>query len=289
MVEQMVSEDMPVRTSCQTLQVSRSGYYAWVTRPRSEREAENIELTLAIVEIHKESRRTYGVPRICAKLKNLGKKLGKNRVSRLMRKSGISGLVRKKFVVKTTDSKHSQPIAPRIFKAEEIETHPIHPNQIWASDISYVYTDEGFVFIATYLDLYLKKVVGFAVEDHMRTSLLVQALDMALGRQRISNGETILIHSDRGTQYASEEYRAYLAKNNIVPSMSRKGNCYDNSSAESFFATLKKELVYRNSYRTKSEAKKAIFEYIEVWYNRERLHSSIGFMSPVQFENLLAA
>ena len=289
MVEQMVSEDMPIRTSCQTLQVSRSGYYAWLTRPGSEREAENAQLTLAIVAIHTESRRTYGVPRICAKLKNLGKKLGKNRVSRLMKKSGISGLVRKRFVVKTTDSKHSQPIADRIFKAEEVETHPIRPNQIWASDISYVLTDEGYVFIATYLDLYLKKVVGFAIEDHMRASLLVQALNMALGRQEVGDGSAILIHSDRGTQYASEEYREYLTQNNIVPSMSRKGNCYDNSSAESFFATLKRELVYRNHYRTRSEAKKAIFEYIEVWYNRERLHSSIGFMSPVQFENLLAA
>ena len=289
MIEQMVGENMPVRTSCQTLQVSRSGYYAWLTRPRSEREAENAQLTLAIVKIHTESRRTYGVPRICARLKNLGKKLGKNRVSRLMKKSGISGLVKKRFVVKTTDSNHSQPIAPRIFKAEEVETHPIRPNQIWAGDISYVHTDEGFVFIATYLDLYLKKVVGFAVEDHMRTSLLVQALDMALGRQQISDGSGILIHSDRGTQYASEEYREYLMKNSIVPSMSRKGNCYDNSSAESFFATLKKEWVYRNHYQTKSEVKKAIFEYIEVWYNRERLHSSIGFISPVQFENLLTA
>ena len=146
-------------------------------------------------------------------------------------------------------------------------------------------TDEGFLFLGTYLDIFTKKVVGFATEDHMRTSLLCQALEMALGRQVRGDGR-LVSHSDRGTQYASEDYRECLKKNKVTASMSRKGNCYNNAFAESFFATLKKELIYRTRYKTKDDAKKATFEYIEVWYNRERLHSSIGFMSPVQFEEL---
>jgi len=205
-----------------------------------------------------------------------------------MKKAGVSGLVKRRFVIKTTDSRHDLPIAPRIFKTEEIETHPTRANETWASDISYVPSDEGFVFLGTYLDVFTKKIVGFSTEDHMRTPLLLQALEMALGRQSLMAGG-LLSHSDRGTQYASADYRECLKKNNITASMSRKGNCYDNAFAESFFATLKKELIYRNHYKTKDEAKKAIFEYIEVWYNRERLHSSIGFMSPVQFEESLAA
>jgi len=206
-----------------------------------------------------------------------------------MKKSGISGLIKRKFVVKTTDSKHDLPIAPRIFKTEEIETHPTRKNETWVSDISYIHTDEGFLFLGTYLDVFTKKVVGFAAEDHMRASLLFQALEMALGRQQLTVGMDLFSHSDRGVQYASGDYRELLKRNGITASMSRKGNCYDNAFAESFFATLKKELIYRHHYKTKEEAKKAIFEYIEVWYNRERLHSSIGFMSPIQFEDSLAA
>jgi len=268
--------------------VSRSGFYAWMTRPSSERSAENVRLVTEILKIHKESRETYGVPRICAKLRDVGKAPGKNRVANLMKKAGISGIIKRRFVVKTTDSKHDLPIAPRLFKTEEVETHPTRPNETWASDISYVPTDEGFVFLGSYLDIFTKKIVGFATEDHMKTTLLFQALEMALGRQNLTAGD-LTAHSDRGTQYASEDYRECLKRNNIAPSMSRKGNCYDNAFAESFFATLKKELVYRTNFKTKDEAKKAIFEYIEVWYNRERLHSSIGFMSPVRFEELHAA
>lgn len=285
----MVGEKIPVTVSCRTLEVTRSGFYAWLRRPESERAAENALLAVEVLRIHTESRSTYGVPRICAKLKSLGKNLGKNRVSKLMKKVGVSGLIKRRFVIKTTDSRHALPIAERIFKTEEVETHPTRPNEVWASDISYVPTDEGFVFLGTYLDVFTKKVVGFATENHMRTSLLLQALGMALGRQNLTAGWDILSHSDRGTQFASEEYRECLKKNKIRASMSRKGNCYDNAFAESFFATLKKELIYRNHYKTKDEAKKAIFEFIEVWYNRERLHSSIGFMSPVQFEESLAA
>jgi transposase InsO family protein len=288
LVEAMVGEKIQVTLVCAILGVSRSGFYAWGRRPSSARAEENEKLIAAMKRIHDESRGTYGLPRIHEQLKQDGKVVSKGRVSRLMKKTGISGLIKKRFRVKTTDSEHELPIADRIFKTEEPETHPEKPNQVWASDISYVPTDEGFVFLGTYLDLFTRKVVGFAVEDHMRTELLLQALEMALGRQSLTAGE-LLGHSDRGSQYASDVYREKLKKCGITASMSRKGNCYDNAFAESFFATLKKELIYRNHYRTKAEAKKAIFEYIEVWYNRRRLHSSLGFKSPVQFEESLAA
>ena len=288
MVEQMVGESVSVVVCCIALGLSRSGFYAWLKRPESERKKENLELILQIKQIHADSRETYGLPRIYEKLKALGKSVGKNRVSRLMKKAAVSGLSKRRFKIKTTDSSHDLPIADRIFKSEEPSTHPTRPNETWVSDISYISTDEGFLFLGTYLDVFTRKVVGFETADHMRTELLLSALEMALGRQNLMAGE-LMTHSDRGSQYASECYRTKLKELKIKVSMSRRGNCYDNAWAESFFATLKKELIYRTHYKTRAEAKKAIFEYIEVWYNRARLHSSIGFMTPVQFEESLAA
>lgn len=288
MVETMVGDKIPATLSCEVLDLSRSGYYAWLTRPESERKKENEALISEMKKIHKESRGTYGLPRLKEKLKSCGKKCGKMRLSNLMKKAGISGLINRKFKIKTTDSNHTEPIAHRVFKTEEWATHPENPNKVWASDITYISTDEGFLFLATYLDLYTRKVVGFASDEHMHTELIVSALDMALGRQGLICGE-LVNHSDRGSQYASETYRKKLQSLGVTASMSRKGNCYDNAFAESFFATLKKELIYRNIFSTKAAAKKAIFEYIEVWYNRQRIHSSIGFMTPVQFEESLAA
>ena len=210
--------------------------------PASQRAQESEKLIMEKKRIHDESRGTYGLPRIFAQLRQDGNNLGKNRVARLMKIAGISGLIRKRFRVNTKYSKHDLPIAPRVFKTEETETHPVESNRVWASDISYIATDEGFVFLATYLDLFNRKVTGFAMEDHMRTELLLQALDMALGRQFVTAG-SLLEHSDRGSQYASEAYRGKLKSSGITASMSRKGNCYDNAFAESFFATLKKELI----------------------------------------------
>ena len=285
----MVSENgFSVKLLCRVLELSRSGYYAWLRRPASAREIQTEILTLEVKRIHQESRGTYGVPRIKAKLNQLGFSPGKSRVSAIMKKSGIYGLKRRRFKVKTTDSNHENPIAERIFKAEEPHTHPVKKNEIWASDISYIHTDEGILYLATYLDLFTRKLVGFATDDHMRAELLMSALNMALARQDLSHGE-LTTHSDRGSQYASEDYRHRLKFLGITASMSRGGNCYDNAFAESFFATLKKELIYRSRFRTKAEAKKAIFEYIEVWYNRNRLHSSIGYKTPIQFEESLAA
>ena len=279
----MVSEKIAVKLSCKVLEISRSGYYKWKTRPESERSKSTNELSKRILEIHSESRGTYGMPRILEALKKDGKSCGKERIEKIMKKLSISGVFKKKFKIKTTDSKHDLPIAERIFQTENWETHPTKPNQIWASDISYIHTDEGFLFLGTYLDLYTRKLVGFSMADHMRTELLLDALNMALGRQMVVSGE-LTAHSDRGVQYASGIYREELKTLQIIPSMSRGGNCYDNAFAESFFATLKKELIYRNKFKTREEAQVAIFEYIECWYNRKRIHSSLGYLTPVMYE-----
>ena len=288
LIKTMISKTLPVKLLCRVCQVSRSGYYAWLKRPESRRKKENDVLMTQIKHIHSESRGTYGLPRIKEKLKSLGNYCGKTRIGRLMKKAHISGINKRRFKIKTTNSNHSHPIAPRVFKTEEHMTHPVKQNQVWASDISYIPTDEGFLFLAMYLDLFTRKLVGFATDDHMRTELILSALNMALSRQALITGN-LVNHSDRGVQYASDLYRFKLQSLGVIASMSRKGNCYDNAFAESFFATLKKELIYRNRFKTKEEAKKAIFEYIEVWYNRKRIHSSIGYMTPVQFEESLAA
>jgi putative transposase len=283
MVEQMVSEKIEVNLTCDVLQVSRSGYYAWMTKPESFRSVENAALVVEIKAIHDESRGIYGLPRICKMLELAGKKIGKARVARLMKIIGVSGVFEKRFKVKTTDSTHDSPIADRVFKTEEPETFPTKPNQAWTSDITYVWTDEGFLYLATYLDIFTRKIVGFSMADHMRTELLLDALDMALGRQQLITSE-LLSHSDRGSQYASDVYRKRLKDLGITASMSRKGNCYDNAFAETFFGTLKNELVYRTDFKTRAEAMAAIFEYIEVFYNRKRIHSSLGYLTPIAYE-----
>lgn len=279
---------MSVKLVCKLIGVSRSGFYAWRDRGVSTRQNLNEVLLTEIKEIHSDSRGTYGLPRIMAKLKSMGKRHGKSKVEKLMKKAEISGLIKKRFKVRTTDSDHKNPIAERVFKTEETATHPQGANQVWASDISYIPTEEGVLFLAIYLDLYTRKIVGFSTDDTMETRLILSALEMALGRQGLMDTH-LVNHSDRGSQYASELYRERLKSLKIVASMSRKGNCYDNAYAESFFATLKKELTYRKKFKTQEEAKKAIFEYIEVWYNRNRIHSSIGYRTPVQFEESLAA
>lgn len=283
----MVSENIPVKLCCNTLKVSRSGYYAWLIRPASQREQQNSLLFGKIQRIYEQSRKTYGLPRIQAALKNEGSSCGKMRIATLMKKAGIAGLTKRRFKPQTTDSRHNEPTADRLFKTEESATHPSCPNKVWASDISYIPTAEGFLYLAMYLDLFTRKIVGFSTAEHMRTELIESALDMALGRQQLVKGE-LVNHSDRGSQYASEAYRNKLSELQIKASMSRKGNCWDNAYAESFFATLKKELIYRAKYETRREAEKAIFEYIEVWYNRQRIHSSIGYQTPVQYEESLA-
>jgi putative transposase len=279
----MVREKIEVKLACFVLLLSRSGFYAWKNRPVAEREIESAKLIVEIKKIHDESRGIYGLPRIHAMLKSLGKNHGRGRVRRLMKKVGITGVFKKSFKIKTTDSEHDGPIAPRIFKTKDVTTHPVKPNQVWVTDITYIHTGEGVLYLGTYLDLFTRKIVGFSMADHMRTELLLDALSMALGRQNLNSSE-LLSHSDRGTQYASEPYRERLKELGITVSMSRKGNCYDNAFAETFFGTLKSELVYRTHFKTRQEAMIAVFEYIEVFYNRKRIHSSIGYLTPVAYE-----
>jgi transposase InsO family protein len=287
MVEELHTGGHTVTLACATLDVSRSGYYAWQDRPESERAAENAVLLSRIRAVHDVSKQTYGSPRMTAALQSEGFECSENRIAKIMRENEIFSEATKKFKVTTTDSNHDLPIADRIFETENVEA-VMAPNQVWVGDITYVATDEGWLFLAVFLDLFTRKIVGFSSDDNMRAELVMNALDMAMGRQEVKNGE-LIAHSDRGSQYASGDYRKKLVLSGIIASMSRKGNCWDNAHCESFFHSLKTELVYRTNFKTREEAKQAIFEWIETWYNRHRLHSSLDYMSPVDYERLALA
>ena len=239
------TEGVAVNLACDTLEVSRSGYYAWRDRPESERSQENTILLARIRAIHEKSKQTYGSPRMTVELQAEGLPCGENRVARIMRKNEVASEAVKKFKVTTTDSNHDFPIAERIFETENASS-VMAPNQVWVGDITYVATEEGWLFLAIFLDLFTRKVVGFSGDDNMRVQLVLNALEMALGRQDVKDGE-ILAHTDRGSQYASGEYVARLRLAGIIASMSRRGNCYDNAHCESFFHSLKTELVYRKT------------------------------------------
>jgi transposase InsO family protein len=274
-------EEFAVKIMCRVLGVSKSGYYDWRKRKPSARDKANAKLVEEIKRIFKRSRKTYGSPRIHAELKAQGKTCSLNRVARLMRKHGIRARRRRRRV-RTTDSKHKQPIAPNLlerrFEAEG-------PNQKWVADITYIDTAEGWLYLATVMDLFSRRVVGWAMADHMERSLVEQALRMALIRRQPRAG--LLHHSDQGSQYASGDYRALLAAWGITVSMSRTGDCYDNAAMESFFGTLKTECI-TSRYATRADARTAVFEYIEVWYNRQRRHSTLGYLSPHAFEEAYA-
>jgi len=270
------------------LEVNRSSYYAWLKRGLAPRAKANLKLVEKLKTIHADSRGTYGAPRVAAKLRSQGHPCGHNRVARLMRSAGLFGCARRKYrVMSTTDSKHGLPIAPRVFKVEEPETHPTAPNRVWVSDTTYVETGEGWLYLTIQLDVFTRKVVGYSMADHLRSEATWESLRSALQRQpeALSLGEPDLItHSDRGCQYASEFYREKLRALGITASMSRSGNCYDNAFAESFFHTLKVELVHRTRFKTRREGETAIQEYIEGWYNCRRLHSGLGYQAPTDYE-----
>lgn len=271
-----------VRTACLILRVSRSGYYAWMRRPVSRRKLENEKLVARMREIHAESRGTYGSPRVAKELRETdGKPVGRHRVARLMRNAGLFGCARRRFRIRTTDSNHDLPIAPRVLKTEDRKTHPTRPNEAWVSDSTYIATGEGWLFLTIQLDVFTRKVVGYSMTDHLRTDAVLASLEEALAAQA---SVPRIGHSDRGCQYASAAYRERMARLGIRPSMSRSGNCYDNAFAESFFHTLKVELVHRQNFKTREEAKRSVFEYIEVWYNRRRRHSALGYKSPADYE-----
>jgi putative transposase len=270
--------EWPVALLCRVLGVSRSGFYAWRNRPPSAAEQRREDLTGELRRIHTQVKRRYGSPRMHAELVARGHACSVNFVADLMRAAGISAKTPRRFV-RTTDSNHSLPVADnRLDRQFEVA----EPNAVWVADITYIPTGEGWVYLAAVEDLFSRRVVGWSLSESMTSRLAVDALAMAVGRRR--PGEGVLAHSDRGSQYASEHYQRVLAGEGIACSMSRKGDCWDNAPMESFFASLKKELVHREEYTTREQAKASIFEYIEVFYNRVRRHSSLGFVSPAEFE-----
>ncbi len=263
---------------CRALDVRRSGYYAWRNRPESERSRENRRILGQIEVEYAKGKKVYGSPRIHDALRAQGETCGRKLVERLMAENGIRAIQSKKFVV-TTDSEHEQPVAENVLNRQfEVD----EPNKVWLTDITYIPTAEGWLYLSGVMDLCTRAVVGWSMGESLASSLTTDALKMAY--QSREPGKGLLHHSDRGSQYASEEYRKLLTDYGMEQSMSRKGNCWDNAPMESFFSTLKKERVHHRRYRTRQEARRDIFEYIEVFYNRQRRHSSLGSMSPADFE-----
>ncbi|CAG0960020.1 Putative transposase InsK for insertion sequence element IS150 [Anaerolineae bacterium] len=268
----------PVVVMCRVLGVSVSGFYAWKTRPESERAKADARLAVEVAASHKRSRGRYGSPRVHADLRARGLRVGRKRVERLMRDQGLAARRKRRFR-KTTDSAHAQPIAPNVLE-RDFETSA--PNEVWVTDVTYVWTHEGWLYLAAILDLYARSVVGWATSESNDTKLALAALAMASTRRKPPRG--LVHHSDRGSPYASDDYRRALAHLGMVASMSRKGDCWDNAVAESFFATLKVELVDDADYATRAAATSSIRDYIESFYNRERRHSHLGYVSPVEYE-----
>ena len=273
----------PITRLCAALQVTRSGYYAWLTRPESARAQEDTRLLEQMTAIHQKSRQTYGHRRIHADLRQDGETCGKGRVARLMRQHKLVARLRRKHRM-TTDSTHQEPVAPNLLNRQFAVSAP---DQVWVSDITYISTWEGWLYLATVMDLGTRQIVGWSMGTTLERSLAINALTDALQRRRPAPG--LIHHSDRGSQYASRDYQQVLTAHGLIPSMSRKGNCWDNAPMESFFHSLKTERVYGAVYRTHAQARREIFEYIEVWYNRQRLHSALGYLSPVQYEQRLRA
>lgn len=271
-------DEFPIKLMCEVLDVSTSGYYDWRKRSLGKRHQENIVLTREIKAVWKDSRKTYGSPRIHRTLKDKGWVVGRNRVARLMRQHGIRAIQKRKSV-RTTDSNHRFAVAEnwlnRAFHADA-------PDQVWLADITYVETQEGWLYLAAVLDVYSRKIVGWSMDETMSRKLCMDALNMAV-LTRVP-GQGLLHHSDRGSQYASSDYQQLLNDYGMTCSMSRKGNCWDNAPMESFFGTLKTESLHHKSFASRDEARRAIFDYIEVFYNRQRKHSALDFRSPTEFE-----
>lgn len=270
-----------VERMCRTLGVSRSGFYAWKRGVVSKRKQANQALLAEIKRIDKELGGIYGSPRMTVELRARGFVCSEKRVARLMRQANIKPVTSRKFKV-TTNSDHSQPLAENLV---DQNFHAERPNQLWTSDITYIETHEGWMYMAVVLDVFSRQIVGWALEKRMKKELVIKAINQALSVRKVKEG--LIFHSDRGSQYASEAVRKILKDNKIRQSMSGVGNCYDNAITESFFATLKKEFIYPfEVFNSRKEAKSALFYYIEYVYNRVRRHSAIGFMSPVQYEKI---
>jgi putative transposase len=263
---------------CKVLDIKRSSYYAWLKRKPSKRSKNDVELVSEIKRIHKESYNTYGVRRIKAKLDSEGFYCGKNKVSRLMKKHGIHSKITRKFKA-TTYSNHNLNVAPNLLKQDfEVE----HPRTVYVGDITYIGTNEGWLYLATVVDLFNREIVGWSMDSTMTRKLVIDAFNSALLKERPAEG--FIFHSDRGVQYASYDYQDILRESGCRQSMSAKGCCYDNACAESFFSSLKKDIIYGRKFKTRAEAKLAIVEYIELFYNSKRLHSTLGYVSPKEFK-----
>jgi putative transposase len=275
--------NFPVAFMCTQLRVSRSGYYAWRERPPSARAQQDVQLGTRVLDLYLGSQRAYGSPRLREALAAEGTRVSRKRVVRLMQHRGLVAREPHRFVA-TTDSKHELPTAPNVLRRKFAQPAL---DQAWAGDITYIPTAEGWLFLAVILDLCSRRVVGWSTSESLERGICLEALRQALTTRQPAPG--LIHHSDRGCQYASTDYRAVLDEHGIVCSMSRRGNCWDNAVAESFFSTIKTELVYRRSFATHAEAKNAIFEYIECFYNRKRLHSSIGYRSPADYESKMRA
>jgi transposase InsO family protein len=275
--------EFPVVFMCEIFSVSTSGYYTWRKRDNSKKEGKDLRLLRAIEDVHNSSRKTYGSPRVFDQLKGLGHEVSKTTVERTMKKHGIRAKTKKKFRV-TTDSKHNLPVAPNLLKQN---FSPEKPNQTWGGDITYIWTKEGWLFLAVIVDLFSRQIVGWSLDKTMTKELVLSALNQAHSRRNPGTG--LIFHSDRGSQYCSREYRKALKKYQMLQSQSRKANCWDNACVESFFHTLKTEMIYHESFETREQAYRAIFEWIEVFYNRQRIHSTLNYMTPVGFEEKACA
>jgi transposase InsO family protein len=269
----------PVVAMCRVLRVSRGGFFAWLKRPACARSRRQQELIGKIRLAYQDNRELYGSPRVHRALLIEGERVSRNTVARLMRQEKIRAKNKRKFVPRTTNSRHQQPVVANLL---DRDFQAAGPNRKWLADITYVATAQGWIYLAGVLDCFSRKIVGWSMADHMETSLVCDALRMALIHRQPS--ARLLHHSDRGVQYASEDYMHLLQSNKMAISMSGKGDCWDNAMMESFWATLKTELLHEPIYATRDEARAAIFEYIEVFYNRKRLHSSLGYVSPESFE-----
>jgi transposase InsO family protein len=266
---------------CQTLNVTRAGYYAWRCRPVSAWQSRRVEVTAQIRQVYQHSGGTYGSPRVTVELKELGVSVCENTVAKYMRESELRVTPRRRYIPQTTDSAHGHPIAPNRLDQDFAAAAP---DRKWAGDITYIFTDQGWLYLAVIIDLCSRRIVGWSMNDDLKADGVADALRMAVARRKSDPETGLLHHSDRGVQYACGLYRELLEEHGITCSMSRAGNCYDNAVTESFFGTFKTELVHREHYRTRAEARSSIFQWIECWYNRRRRHSSLGYLSPEQFE-----
>jgi putative transposase len=272
--------EYPIIKLCATLNVTRSGYHAWAGREPGVRAEANAALLPLLHQAHRQSRQTYGSPRLVHWLRQHGQRCGRGRIAKLMRVAGLSARPRRRFrPLSLTDSHHDLPVAPNRLRELAV---PQQRDAVWVADITYVETAEGWLYVAGVMDRCTRRCIGWAMGETLATTLPLAALDMALQQRRPPAG--LVHHSDRGVQYASLAYRQRLALAGVIPSMSRPANCYDNAAMESFWSSLKRELVHRCQFATRAEAKAAIFEWIEVFYNRERFHSALGYQSPVDFE-----